>query len=73
MSKQFDVIVIADSLMAGTLHALKSLPIIVIEAAFDKSTKVNSLNKAFEKVGNDYDYAMILDADNVMIDIHPRR
>ncbi|MEX1238142.1 MAG: glycosyltransferase family 2 protein, partial [Cyclobacteriaceae bacterium] len=62
----FDVIVIADSLKAFTLQKLKALPIKVVEVSFEKSTKVKALNHAMEVIGDDYDCALILDADNVM-------
>ena len=61
----YRVAVIADSLQPETITKLKSHPIDVIEVSFEKSTKVKSLNKAFERL-TDYDYAVILDADNVM-------
>jgi cellulose synthase/poly-beta-1,6-N-acetylglucosamine synthase-like glycosyltransferase len=62
----FDVVIIADSLQPETVAKLKLLPIRVVEVSFEKSTKVKSLNKAFAALGDDYDYALILDADNVM-------
>ena len=62
----FDVIVIADSLKASTLQKLRSLPIKVVEVSFEKSTKVKALNRAMETIGDDYDCALVLDADNVM-------
>jgi cellulose synthase/poly-beta-1,6-N-acetylglucosamine synthase-like glycosyltransferase len=62
----FDVVIIADSLQPATVSKLKLLPIRVVEVSFEKSTKVKSLNKAFAALGDDYDYALILDADNVM-------
>lgn len=62
----FDVVVIADSLRPGTLQKLRTLPIIVVEVAFEKSTKVKALNRAMAEIGDDYDCAIILDADNVM-------
>ncbi|MEX2230973.1 MAG: glycosyltransferase family 2 protein [Cyclobacteriaceae bacterium] len=62
----FDVIVIADSLKASTLQKLKALPIKVVEVSFEKSTKVKALNRAMQVIGDDYDCALILDADNVM-------
>jgi cellulose synthase/poly-beta-1,6-N-acetylglucosamine synthase-like glycosyltransferase len=63
---KFDVVVIADSLQPSTLEKLRKLPIKVIEVAFEKSTKVRALNKAMQVLGDDYDAAVILDADNVM-------
>lgn len=63
---QYDVVVIADSLQPDTLKKLKTLPIQVIEVAFEKSTKVKALNKALAELQGQYDYAVIIDADNVM-------
>jgi len=62
----FDVIIIADSFQPGTLAKLKALPIKVIEVSFEKSTKSKALNKAMEQLGNEYDIAVVLDADNLM-------
>jgi cellulose synthase/poly-beta-1,6-N-acetylglucosamine synthase-like glycosyltransferase len=62
----FDVVVIADSLKKSTLQKLRALPIKLIEVSFEKSTKVKALNRAMEVLGNDYDCALVLDADNVM-------
>ncbi len=63
---QYDVVVIADSLKETTLLRLAALAIKVVEVSFDKSTKVKALNKAMEVIGNDYDIAVVLDADNHM-------
>ena len=62
----YDVVVIADSLKPETLIKLHALPIKCIEVSFEKSTKVKALNKALSCLSNDYDYAVILDADNLM-------
>lgn len=62
----FDVVIIADSLRPETVLQLKSLPIRVVEVSFEKSTKVKSLNQAMAVIGDHYDMALILDADNVM-------
>lgn len=61
----YEVIVIADSLHHGTVARLRELPIRVVEVSFENSTKVKSLNRALEQLEG-YDYAVILDADNVM-------
>ena len=65
-ANRFDVVVIADSLKPSTLEQLRKLPIKVVEVVFEKSTKVRALNKAMELLGDSYDCAVILDADNVM-------
>lgn len=62
----FDVVVIADTLQPATLKKLAALPIKVVEVNFEKSTKVKALNRAMEVIGDDYDCALVLDADNVM-------
>ncbi|HVW99835.1 MAG TPA: glycosyltransferase family 2 protein, partial [Candidatus Babeliaceae bacterium] len=64
--KYFKVYVIADSLQNKTIHALKELPVQVIEVKFDKSTKSLALNAALEKIQNPYDIALICDADNIL-------
>jgi cellulose synthase/poly-beta-1,6-N-acetylglucosamine synthase-like glycosyltransferase len=62
----YDVVIIADSLKPETVARLKALPIIVVEVSFEKSTKVKSLNRAMAAIGDNYEFALILDADNVM-------
>ncbi len=66
---KFEVFVLADSLKNETVETLKSIRRLnVVEVSFEQSTKVKSLNKAFEFIGDshDFDYGVILDADNVM-------
>ena len=62
----YDVVVIADSFRTETLETLRILPIKVIVVNFDKSTKSKALNKAMEHLPNEYDIAVVLDADNLM-------
>jgi cellulose synthase/poly-beta-1,6-N-acetylglucosamine synthase-like glycosyltransferase len=64
--ESYDVIIIADSFQPETISKLRELPIIVIEVAFEKSTKSKALNKAMEQLVSHYDISVILDADNVM-------
>ena len=63
---QFEVIIIADHFQENTLDHLKALDIKLIEVQFKKSTKAKALNKAMETIGNNYDIAVVLDADNLM-------
>lgn len=65
-SDKFDVIVIADSFKTETIEYLKSLPVKVIEVSFEMSTKSKALNKAMEQLPEDYEIAVVLDADNIM-------
>lgn len=63
---KYDVVVIADSFQSETLKKLAALPIKLIEVSFDVSTKSKALNKAMADLGENYEVALILDADNVM-------
>ena len=62
----FEVVIIADSFADLTLNKLEKLPVRLVKVSFEKSTKSKALNKAMEVIGDDYDVALILDADNVM-------
>jgi cellulose synthase/poly-beta-1,6-N-acetylglucosamine synthase-like glycosyltransferase len=62
----FDIVVIADSLREETLAKLRALPVRLIPVSFDVSTKVKSLTMAMHQIGHRYDFAVILDADNIM-------
>ena len=63
---KYDVIVIADSFSDSTLTELRKLPIKVEVVEFEVSKKSKALNLCMERIGDDYDVAMILDADNIM-------
>ncbi len=63
---KFEVIVIADSFKSETLEKLKKLPIRVVEVSFEVSKKSKALNKCMEIIGDGYDVAFVLDADNIM-------
>lgn len=65
-SDYYSIVVIADSLQEKTLLALQQLPIQVIKVQFESSTKVKSLNTALTQLKEDFDYAIILDTDNIM-------
>ncbi|HEY1167288.1 MAG TPA: glycosyltransferase family 2 protein, partial [Chitinophaga sp.] len=65
-SGQYEVVVIADSLQPETLQQLEGSGVTVVPVSFDKSTKAKSLNAAFSRLGDDYDLALICDADNML-------
>ncbi len=65
-SNSYDVVIIADSFQSETLEKLRKLPIKLLEVSFEKSTKSKALNKGMEWLGDNYDIAVVLDADNVM-------
>jgi cellulose synthase/poly-beta-1,6-N-acetylglucosamine synthase-like glycosyltransferase len=62
----FDIVVIADQLQLTTLATLRETGVKVIEVNFERSTKVKALNEALRILPDTYDYAVILDADNLM-------
>jgi len=63
---RYDVVVIADSLKKETVEKLRGFPVTVIEVSFDVSTKAKSINSALQALPEIYDYALVLDADNIM-------
>lgn len=65
-SESFDVIIVADSFKPETVLRLKELPLKVVEVVFEKSTKSKSLNAAMDAIGDKYDVAVVLDADNII-------
>ncbi len=65
----FELLVIADKLKPETIAELKELGAQVVEVNFENSTKSKSLNAGLATLSEkDYDYAVIMDIDNVM---HP--
>lgn len=65
-SSLYDVVVIADSFGSEVLAKLRTLPLKVMEVSFEKSTKAKSLNRVMGQLGDVYDVAVVLDADNLM-------
>lgn len=62
----FDVVVIADQLKTETIQKLQTLPVKLVEVNFEKSTKSKALNFAMSKLEKEYEFSVILDADNIM-------
>ena len=61
-----EVVVIADRLQPATLAELRRMPIRVLEASFENSSKARALNFAVGEIGPDGAEAVaILDADNL--------
>ena len=65
-SHRYDVIVIGDTLLPQTIDKLKKLPLKYIAAHYDISVKAKALNVAFDELKDNYDIAIILDADQYM-------
>ena len=64
----YKIIIIADHFQKITLEELNKLPVETLPANFKNSTKVKSIQYAFQNLNDDYDILVILDADN---HIHP--
>lgn len=62
----YEVVIVADSFQQETLSELRKLQLRVVEVSFEVSTKSKALNEAMEQIGDDYEVALILDADNIM-------
>ncbi len=65
-SHLFEVYIIADSFKNTTIQQLSTLPLHVINVAFENSSKTKSLNECFRQIDEQYDIALICDADNML-------
>nr|WP_129733748.1 glycosyltransferase [Parabacteroides goldsteinii] len=63
---KYDIVVISDRMKEGTDQILSSLPIELVNVHFENSTKAKALNFAMDQIGDLYDIAVVLDADNVI-------
>lgn len=63
----YNVVVISDHMQETTNQQLSQLPITLINAEYENSSKAKALNLAMDKLGPDqYDVVVILDADNIV-------
>ena len=62
---KFDIVVVADHFLPETLQKLSKYNIILLAKDFEISTKSRALNYAFDNLKDDYDIAVVLDADNI--------
>lgn len=60
----YDVVVISDHMKEETNNELALLPVLLLRATYENSSKAKALNLAMDKLQNDYQIAVILDADN---------
>ncbi|WP_293716547.1 glycosyltransferase [uncultured Parabacteroides sp.] len=63
---KYDIVVISDRMKEGTDQTLSSLPVKLVNVHFENSTKAKALNFAMDQIGDLYDIAVVLDADNVI-------
>ena len=63
---RYEVVVISDHMNPETDALLSELPITLLRPSFEKSSKAKALQFAMAQTKKDYDYVVILDADNVV-------
>ena len=62
----FHVAVISDHMQPETNDQLREFPITLLTPVFEKSSKAKAMQYAMDQIKEDYDYVVILDADNVV-------
>ena len=62
----FHVVVISDHMQPKTNQKLSELPITLLQPVFEKSSKAKAMQYAMDQIKEEYDYIVILDADNVV-------
>ncbi|MEF9923927.1 MAG: glycosyltransferase family 2 protein [Muribaculaceae bacterium] len=62
----YDTVVISDQMSDDVNDALKDMQVKLVQVFFEKSTKSKALNFAMAEISNNYDIAVILDADNII-------
>ena len=62
----FHVAVISDHMKPETNQALSELPITLLQPVFEKSSKAKAMQYAMDQIKDDFDYIIIMDADNVV-------
>jgi cellulose synthase/poly-beta-1,6-N-acetylglucosamine synthase-like glycosyltransferase len=58
--------VISDHMQPETNEKLAALPITLLQPVFEKSSKAKAMQYAMDQIKDDYDFIVILDADNVV-------
>ena len=64
--KGFHLAVISDHMQPETNEQLAQLPITLLQPVFEKSSKAKAMQYALQQIQGEYDYVVILDADNVV-------
>ncbi len=62
----YHVAVISDHMQPETNEQLAKLPITLLQPVFEKSSKAKAMQYAIGQLKQDFDYVVILDADNVV-------
>jgi len=62
----FHVAVISDHMQPETNQKLAELPITLLQPVFEKSSKAKAMQFAMNQIKEEYDYVLVMDADNVV-------
>ena len=62
----FHVAVISDHMQPETNQELSKLPITLLQPVFEKSSKAKAMQYAMNQIKENYDYVIVMDADNVV-------
>jgi cellulose synthase/poly-beta-1,6-N-acetylglucosamine synthase-like glycosyltransferase len=62
----FHVAVISDHMQPETNEKLASLPITLLQPVFEKSSKAKAMQYAMGQIKEEYDFVIVMDADNVV-------
>lgn len=62
----YHLIVVADHMQPTTLQALRGMPVTVVEATYEQSSKAKALRLASRHILPESQYTVILDADNIV-------
>ena len=63
---KYHVAVISDHQQESTERLLSGLPVTLLRPVFEKSSKAKALQYAISEVSGQYDYVVVLDADNIV-------
>ena len=63
----YEVVVISDHMQDDTNELLRQLPITLLTPQFEKSSKAKAMQYAIKEINGQFDYVIILDADNVVL------
>lgn len=63
---KYHVAVISDHQQESTERLLSYLPVTLLRPVFEKSSKAKALQYAISEVSRQYDYVVVLDADNIV-------
>ena len=63
----YEVVVISDHMQDDTNELLRQLPITLLTPQFEKSSKAKAMQYAIKEINGQFDYIVIIDADNVVL------